>query len=240
MMQNDQVHFSTTQWSVVIAAAHGDSERSRAAMQELCARYWRPVQLYVCRKGINEQDAEDTTQSFFHFVVSEQLIGKANPAKGRFRSFLLTALTNFLHNERDRKLTLKRGGKVDFVSTDELDSNEGDLVAIGSLPEEQYFDRLWAVAVVTRVLGELREEYQKRGKGTLCEKLERFLTGEPHSADYDALGESLGMESSAVKVALHRARRRFGELLRSEVAQTVQQPEDVEDEIRHLLRGIAK
>lgn len=236
-----QYEFSTTQWSIVLDALGGNPERARAALEKLCNRYWYPVYAFVRRHGHDAHDAEDLTQSFFHFLLARQAFQSVNPERGRFRSFLLAALTNFLHNERDRELAQKRGGRQEIVSLDEqlAESLYCSESPNGANPE-RHFDRSWAALLVRRVLDELRAEYEQRGKAALFAGLQTFLTGEPAAADYDRLAQQLGMETNALKVALHRARRRFGELLRREVAHTVPHPDEIQAEIRHLLGAIAE
>ena len=236
MAPNDNFNFSTTNWSVVLAAVHADPAKATAALERLCGRYWYPVYAFVRQRGHDVHDAEDLTQGFFHFVLERQALQRADQQKGRFRTFVLTTLTNFLHNERDKAQTQKRGGRQQIVSLDEefaeavyaLEARNGET-------PETLFERRWTAMLIRRVLEELRREYDGREKGELFAGLQPFLTGEPAGADYDRLAQQLGLEAGTVKVALHRARRRFGELLRSEVAHTVESPEEVESEIRHLM-----
>ena len=236
MAPSNDPNFSTTNWSVVLAAAQTDPVASNRALERLCGRYWYPVYAFVRQRGHDVHDAEDLTQGFFHFVLERQALQRADREKGRFRTFILAALTNFLHNERDKGQAQKRGGRHQIVSLDEefaeavyaLEARNGET-------PETLFERRWTAMLVRRVLEELRREYDGRGKGVVFAALQPFLTGEPAGADYDRLAQQLGMEAGTVKVALHRARRRFGELLRSEVAHTVESPEEVESEIRHLM-----
>lgn len=237
----DSSHFSTTHWSVVLAAVGSDPAIAAQALERLCQRYWYPVYAFVRQRGHDPHAAEDLTQGFFHFVLERDAMRRVDRQKGRFRTFMLTALTNFLHNQHDRKNALKRGGGRVAISLD--DESAEVLYALeaaqGETPETA-FERRWAALLVRRVLDELGREFGQRGRAVLFTALRPLLTGEPDATDYERIGGQLGMEAGAVKVALHRARRRFGELLRSEVAHTVSRPDDVEAEIRHLLAAIAE
>jgi len=241
MLLNENPNFSTTNWSAVLAAAQSDSATSRLALERLCSRYWYPVYAFVRQRGYDAHAAEDLTQSFFHFVLEHQALHRADRTKGRFRTFVLTALTNFLHNERDKHQAHKRGGRHQIVSLDELEAESiYALEADRTGQPEMQFERRWAVTLVREVLQQLHREHDERGKGAAFIALQPWLTGEPTGADYDRLAAQLSMEPGAVKVALHRLRRRFGELLRNEVAHTVTCPEEVEAEIRHLLFTLAE
>lgn len=241
MSSDRNPNFSTTQWSVVLQAIQADPEKATVALERLCSRYWYPVYSFVRQTGQGAHEAEDLAQSFFHFLLSHQVFQRANPAKGRFRAFLLAALANFLHNERDKVQAQKRGGKNKIISLDEEFAEEVyTREIVDHQSPEKLFERRWAATLVRRVLDQLREEQEGRGRAGLFAGLQPFLTGEPVGADYDRIARQLGMQPGAVKVQLHRARRRFGELLRSEVAHTVSRPEDIEPEIRHLLAAIAE
>ena len=222
MAQFDNPNFSTTNWSVVLAAVQSDPSAATAALERLCQRYWYPIYAFVRQRGHDGHESEDLTQGFFHFILERQALHRVDRQKGRFRSFMLTALTNFLHNERDKSQTLKRGGRHEIVSLDETFAESVyALEATNGETPETLFERRWASMLVRRVLDELGREHEQRDKGALFAGLQPWLTGEPTGADYDRLAVELGMEAGAVKVALHRMRRRFGELLRSEVAHTV-------------------
>jgi RNA polymerase sigma-70 factor (ECF subfamily) len=224
-----------------LAAAQSDPTAATAALERLCRRYWYPVYAFVRQRGHDTHEAEDLTQGFFHFILERQAFHRVEREKGRFRTFVLTALTNFLHNERDRVQTLKRGGNHHIVSLDEAAAEFVFAMEAGNgETPETLFERRWASMLVRRVLDELRHDHERRGRGALFAGLQPFLTGEPSAADYDRLAPQFGMEPGAVKVALHRARRRFGELLRNEIAHTVERPEDIELELRHLLAAIAE
>jgi RNA polymerase sigma-70 factor (ECF subfamily) len=223
-----------------MAAAETDTVASRLALERLCVRYWYPVYAFVRQRGHDIHDAEDLTQGFFYFVLEHRALHRADRRKGRFRTFILSALTNFLHNEHDKAQCYKRGGHHQIVPLDEEWAEAVFAPEAGrpGQPEAQ-FERHWATMLVREVLDELQREHAERGKESLCAALQPWLTGEPAAADYERLGQQLKMESGTVKVTLHRLRRRFGELLRREVAYTVDCAEDVEVEIRHLLATLA-
>jgi len=232
--------FATTLWSLVLDAGIGDLERSAPALQRLCSIYWYPVYAFIRRRGSDVHEAEDLTQSFFAHVLEADMLQRANQDKGRFRSFLLGALTNFLNNESDKQRTLKRGGRSQVLSWDEAKA-EGLLreePAVELTPERS-FDRRWAFALVEHVLATLRREYLSPGNIRLQARLEPFLTQEIPPGSYTRLSSELGMNPSALKVALHRLRRRFGELLRREVSQTVVDAASLDEELRYLLSVIS-
>jgi len=241
MAANSNPNFSTTNWSVVLAAAQSDPVTAAAALERLCGRYWYPIYAFVRQRGHDIHESQDMAQGFFHFLLERQALQRVDRQKGRFRTFMLTALTNFLHNERNKKQTHKRGGRHQIVSLNgEFAESVYALESRSGESPEALFERHWAATLVRRVLDGLQGEFQERGKAELFAGMQPFLTGEPTATDYEQLGHRLGMNPDSVKVALHRARRRFGELLRSEVAHTVSQPEEIEAEIRHLLARMAK
>ena len=232
--------FSTTNWSVVLEAGRTDVERAAVAMERLCGKYWHPIYVFVRRRGSNHHKAEDLTQSFFAHLLEKETLKEVDRQKGKFRSFLLASLTNFLVNEWDRRQTLKRGGNRQIISMDEMSAEQlysGEPVEIFS--PEHLFDRRWAITIIEQVLTRLKNDYAASGKAEMFIKLEAGLTGEVTPGSYANWAAALDMNEGAVKVALHRLRRRFGELLRSEVAYTVADPAEVAEEIRHLLAAIS-
>ncbi len=233
--------FPTTRWSVVQRANSEGDDAARAALAELCGAYWYPLYAFVRRRGCSPHDAQDFTQGFFLQLIEGGWLNRADADRGRFRSYLLGALGHFLANEQRRQQTIKRGGEMQFVSIDELQS-EGryELEAADAMTPETQFDRSWAVALLERVLARLAADYEKAARPELFASLQSFLTGKDGEPDYDDLARRLSMSRGAVTVAIHRMRRRYGELLRDEIAQTVASPEEVEAEIAHLLRVIAR
>jgi RNA polymerase sigma factor (sigma-70 family) len=228
--------FCTTHWSVVLAAGQGSSPESALALERLCGTYWYPLYVYARRQGNGPQDAEDLTQQFFSRLLEKNYVAKADRERGKFRTFLLESMKNFLVNEWKRAGRLKRGGGHSFVPFD-LEVAEGRYAAesiAGADPENSY-EKQWAIALIEQVFAALREEYAAAEKGPLLEELKAFVWGEESSASYSDIGDKLKMAEGAVKVAVHRLRQRFRELLRAEVAQTVSLPEEIDGELRHLV-----
>lgn len=227
-------NFATTQWSVVVAAGAGDFERSAAALEKLCRQYWPPIHAFVRRRVSDRHEAEDLTQAFFAHLLDKESIKKADPGKGKFRTFLLASLTNFLANEWDKRKTIKRGGQHQIISLHEVTDEVHERVIDNSVSPEKLFDRRWAVLLVETVQARLKTEYSEQQRGAVCEKLLPALTGEMDSGWHAAVAAELGLNEGSVRVALHRLRRRFGDLLREEVSRTVSNSEEIGEEIRHL------
>lgn len=210
------------------------------ALEKLCRRYWYPIYAFLRRRGLNRHDAEDLTQSFFAHLLEMDSLAKVDREKGKFRTFLLSALTNYLNNEWEKGQTAKRGGRRQIISLDEAAAEQlYSLELVEPSSPEKLFDRRWASAVVESVLARLREDYRAAGRTDLLAQLEPSLAEEPAAGRYADWAAALGLSEGAVRVALHRLRRRFGELLREEIAQTVASPAEVEEEIRHLFATIA-
>jgi len=233
--------FNTTRWSLVLAGANadGDQQKSAEALAELCRTYWRPVFSYVCRRGYSPEDAQDLTQDFFLMVLKTNWLRQADQSRGRFRSLLLKSVQNFLHNVTDTKQTLKRGGAVEFVSWDAWMAEAPSQISISpraldSVAPERLFDLRWAATVVEQALRRLREECEGKGRLRLFEGLRDYLAAEHADISYAKLAVSLGIAETVVKKQLHNLRERYRWLLRDEVAHTVENPADVDDEIRHL------
>jgi len=231
--------FDTTHWSQVITAGQTGMSNAAAALEELCRKYWPPIYAFVRRRGSDPHEAEDLTQAFFVHLLEHEGIKKAERAKGKFRTFLLASLTNFLNNEWDKSQTLKRGGQRQIVSLDEEAAEERyRSERVDLLTPERIFERRWAQTLVERALTQLKGEYDSREKGALFATLEPGLTGETPAGVCAEWAAVLGMGEGAVRVALHRMRRRFGELLRGEIAKTVVSPAEVEEEIRLLFAAV--
>jgi RNA polymerase sigma-70 factor (ECF subfamily) len=233
--------FVTTNWSVVLQAGNGEIHQATAALERLCQRYWYPLYAFVRRRGCNPHDAEDLTQSFFAYLLEKETLKKASRERGRFRSFLLASMNNFATNEWNKRRALKRGGQCQMVSLDEataegLYRNE----PVDSLTPEKLFERRWAFTLMELVLARLREEYVTGGKATLFDQLASGLTYEVSPDQCAQLAAALEMNENGVRVALLRLRRRFGDLLRSEIAHTVSHPEEVDAEIRDLFAAISQ
>jgi RNA polymerase sigma factor (sigma-70 family) len=231
--------FATTRWSVVAAAGGAPSPEAREAVATLCRAYWYPLYAYARRRSASADDAQELTQEFFAHLLEKESLRSADPARGKFRSFLLTAFQRFLGHQRDRARAQKRGGgravlPLDFQAGERLYRREP---ADHATPEAVY-ERRWALTLLEQTLARLRQEMVKAGKGRLFECLKGTLTGEEGVGPYARLAEELGLSEQAVKVAVHRLRRRYGELLRDEIAQTVGTPEEVEDELRALFAAV--
>jgi RNA polymerase sigma factor (sigma-70 family) len=228
--------FTATRWSVVLAAGGEEADTvRRRALEELVQAYWFPLYAYIRRQGHSVQQAEDLTQEFFARLLEKKHLASADRSRGRFRSFLLTALKRFMVNEWDRSQAQKRGGGKRFISLDSLDAEKRYAVEpVDEMTPDRLFDRRWAMAVLDEVLRRLRQEYVDRGKVQLFDAIQGSLADDP-DAEYGHIARELGMTGGAVKVAAHRLRRRYRQLLREEIAQTVAGPEEVEEEIRHLM-----
>jgi RNA polymerase sigma factor (sigma-70 family) len=232
--------FATTEWSLVLAARDGHSQDAREALAELCGLYWYPLYAYVRRQGYGADEAEDLTQGFFARLVDKGFLDAVSPEKGRFRSFLLAACKHFLSNERDRARALKRGGgqrhlSIDFSSAEVRYQQE----PFHTLTPEAVFERRWVLTLLERVLARLQEEFRAAGKLRLWEGLQRFLEGDRRDGSYRESAEALGMTPGAVKVAVHRLRRRYQQLLLAEVGRTLADPTDTEAELRYLSKALA-
>jgi RNA polymerase sigma factor (sigma-70 family) len=240
--------FHTTRWSVVRAAGAPrsdgvDGAARRAALGELCAAYWPPVYAFVRRTGATPVLAEDLTQSFFARLLERDDLATADPARGRFRGFLVGALRHFLANERERQRALKRGGgapgfTLDAAAVRALESGAALEPASLDATPERAFERAWAEAVLARARARLEAELEHAGKGAQWRALEPWLAVTDERGHVAEVARGLGSSENAVRVALHRLRRRFGELVRDEVRDTVG-PGEVEDEVRELLRAFA-
>ncbi len=231
--------FSTTNWSAVVEAG-GNHPQAAAALERLCQRYWYPIYAFLRRRGASPHDAEDLTQGFFAYLLKSETLKKASRERGRFRSFLLAAISNYATNEWNKEQTAKRGGQHQIVSLDEAAAESFyQHEPADNLTPEKLFERRWAFVLVELVLKRLKEEYTLNGKAELVNALGNALTGEVAEGRYAVSARALNMNENGVKVALHRMRRRFGQLLRSEVAHTVATPQEVDEEIRHLFTAIS-
>jgi RNA polymerase sigma factor (sigma-70 family) len=239
--------FVTTRWSLILSAAHFGSEEQRArdALAELCRTYWRPIFSFVRGRGYSIEDAQDLTQDFFVTILKNHWLQHADRNRGRFRSLLLRSLQNFLVNAAEKSHTHKRGGDVEFISWHDWMSEALSELSIlppatlESLPPERLFDLTWAATVVEHALQRLREECESKGKLWLFQTLSPHLTDERDEVSYAKLSAELGIADTAVKKQLHNMRQRYRSLLRAEVSQTVENPADVDDEIRYLCASLA-
>lgn len=232
--------FHTTHWSAVFAAGRDASQEGLAALESLCRTYWYPLYAYSRRQGQSPADSEDLTQQFFAGFLERKSFESADPERGRFRNYLLASFKNFLANEHHRRTTAKRGGRFAFVSLDDtqLETHFQNEPSHHVTPEHQY-DHAWAMTLLGKVARDLKAEYQAAGKAAAFDTLEVFLTGGRSDSGYDTISASLGVSESAVKMAVMRLRQRYGLLLRREIAQTLNDPSGVEDELRHLLQALS-
>jgi RNA polymerase sigma-70 factor (ECF subfamily) len=234
---NDRANraFATTRWSVVIAAGRNSSPDSKRALASLCETYWRPLYGYVRRRVADVNEAQDLTQAFFTELLEKNYVGAATPERGRFRAFLLTALKHFLCKEWEKAKAQKRGGgrapiSLDFKAAES--SLHIDLPA--GLTPEQLYDQAWAMALLERIMERLKSEFQQNGKAAQFSELKGFLIGEHAGTTYSQVAVRLNLTEAAAKKAASRMRKRYRELLRQEIAQTVAMPGEVEDEMRRL------
>ncbi len=236
--ENSSHRFPTTSWTMVLAASR-QSSGSTEALSRLCAAYWYPIYAFTRRKGYAREEAEDLTQAFFVRILEHNSIAEARRERGKFRSFLLASMTNFLANERDRARAQKRGGdgvtlSLDFEAGEERYHREPS----HGLTPEALFEKHWALAVLDGVLGRLRQEHARKGQGAQFERLRIYLTGDQERGVCHQLANELNLSESAVRTAVHRLRRRYAELLQEEIAATVTDPDEVEGEIRFLLAAL--
>lgn len=232
--------FATTHWSVVMAAGRGDSTHARAALEKLCRHYWYPLYAFVRRLGHGAHDAEDLVQGFFAACLEKNYLATVEQGHGRFRSFLLVALKRFLANEWDRQRAQKRGGGRALLELDSLTAEQRyALEPAERLSADNLFDRRWALTVLERVLHQLRDEQAGAGKGVQFETLKECITSAGRGTPYAALAAQLGISEGAVKVAVHRLRGRYRDLLEAEIANTVSSAAEIEDERRQLLAALS-
>jgi RNA polymerase sigma factor (sigma-70 family) len=238
--------FATTRWSVVLASAgsQGEEQKAREAVNQLCESYWRPVFAFICRHGHSTTDAQDLAQDFFVMVLEGNLLKLADPHRGRFRTLLLKSLQNFLRESARTNQARKRGGKVDFISWDDWMAAAPSRLsippmALESCSPERLFDLRWAATVTEHALRRLREECEAKGRLRVFDALSPCLGAERMDVSYSNIAATLGIEEAMVKKLLHRLRQRYRELLRSEVADTVADPAEIDEEIRHLCGVLA-
>jgi RNA polymerase sigma-70 factor (ECF subfamily) len=233
--------FEETAWSVVIATGATTPARAESAMGELCRIYWRPIYAYLRRSGYDKHDAQDLTQSFFQHLLENETLRRVSRDKGRFRSFLLGALKRCLADEQMQRHTLKRGGRIQFISTDELEAEElHHLRADREAAPDEILDARWAGLLLERALKKVRLEFDAEEKPKTFELLSPFLAGDKPTTSYEEVAKELGVTLGAVKTQIHRLRRRFATAVRSEIMQTVAAPHEVDEELRQLRRVFAR
>ena len=239
--ENVRGAFAETRWTIVLAARDGQDPTSRAALAQLCQDYWYPLYVYARRHGHGREDAEDVVQEFFAAFIEKDFLESVDPGKGKFRSFLLTAFKNFLANAWDKKQALKRGGAHQVVS---LDAAMAELHFKSELhqaaPPDALYDRVWAQTILNQTLDMLRKEYFAAGKRDLLEAIECHLEGErDQMPPYAEIARQFEVSVSAIKMAVKRMRKRYGELLRGEIRHTVDDPSEIDQEVRYLMTVLA-
>jgi len=233
--------FATTHWSVVLAAGRGEDVRAADALEQLCRTYWYPLYAHVRRRGYSSEDAQDLTQEFFARLLAKKWLSMANARRGRFRSFLLAALNHFLANEWDRAHCVKRGGgqvslPFDTVRAEQLYLQE---THPGLNPDEIY-ERTWALQFLEHVRTRLCDQYAAQGDADRFSLLERFLPGEEPSLTYAQAASQLGIPEGTFKSDVHRFKQRYGRLLREQIAEIVGCPDEIDEELRHLIRVLGR
>ncbi len=233
--------FATTHWSVVVAAADQEKPEAAAALERLCRTYWYPLYAYIRRRGHSPEDAQDLTQEFFYRLLERSTLAAADRAKGRFRSFLLGTLKHFLADEQDKTAAQKRGGGRSIVSWEEVGAGERFAAEpADQLSPDKLFDRRWALTVLDQATTRLRDRYQTEGSRELFDALSCYLTREKAAPSYAETAARLGLSETAVASAIFRLRRCYYSLIRAEVAQTVSDPQGLQDEIHHLMNVFSR
>jgi RNA polymerase sigma-70 factor (ECF subfamily) len=232
-------NFATTRWSIVVAAGAPDAPDGHAALATLCQTYWYPVYAFIRRRGASAADAQDLTQEFFAVLLEKDYVRLADRERGRFRTFLLTAVTRFLAKQRERDHAAKRGGGRTTLSLDlEHGEERYQLEPVEHWTPERLFERRWALTLLDRVIAQLSERYAEQGKRELFERLKGALTGVGSADENAELALQLGLSEGALKVAVHRLRRRYRDLLKQEIAETVADPDETADELDYLLSAL--
>jgi RNA polymerase sigma factor (sigma-70 family) len=230
--------FQTTLWTTVVAAGQQASPDAQAALGRLCQIYWPPVYAYIRKRTPSHEQAEDLTQSFFARLLEKNYLARADRNRGRFRSFLMTSVENFLCDEYDRSTSLKRGGNQRPLSLDIALAGE-ETEPVAGLTPAQAFEKRWARSLLDQVMAQLSKEHQTSGRSSLFEHLQAHLWGEADSIRYDELSKQLNMSPVHLRVLAHRMRQRYREILRDEIAQTVSSPDEIESELQYLLQVVS-
>jgi RNA polymerase sigma-70 factor (ECF subfamily) len=233
--QNGAAAFTTTYWSVVLAA-QGPSPAAEEALDKLCRTYWRPIYGFVRRQGVRPEEAKDLTQGFFALLLERRDLNTVRKEKGRLRSYLLTSLKHFLTNERNRGMAIKRGEGQHLIPLDDLRERERvGFEPADTFAADQIYERRWALTVLDQALARLEDEYRAAGNIRLFDRLQKSLTEEPDRLSPADTAHKLGMTENAVRQASYRLRQRYRQLMHEEIAHTVMVPGDIDDELRHLV-----
>ena len=231
--------FATTHWSIVLAAGDSASPEHEQALSRLCQTYWFPLYAYLRRRGHDRHQAEDLTQAFFVQMLDKRRLSGVSPKPGKFRSFLLTTLKNFVSDEYDLTRAIKRGGAQKTISLNfQKAESQYTLEPTDELSPERLFERAWALTILEQTMNRLEDEMINTNKKELFDSLRVYVCGEPTTATYGTVAVQLNMTENAVKVAVHRLRRRYRELLRNEIAQTVLTENQIDEEISHLFAAV--
>ena len=232
--------FATTHWSVVLAAGQLDSPQTADALEKLCRTYWHPLYAYVRRAGYGPEDSQDLTQAFFASLLQKDAIARADPDRGRFRSFLLASLKHFLADHRDKARAQKRGGGWEWL---ELDTEHAEAAylrePVDAMTPDRVYERRWAMTLMEEAMTRLRNEQRAAGTPDQFDILSTLLLDDSHSANYSDAARRLGLSANAVAAVVYRLRKRYRHLIRAEIAQTVAGPAEVEAELKHLLAAIS-
>lgn len=231
--------FPSTHWSIVLAATDGASQQAQDSLEKLCRTYWYPIYAVVRHRGYSPHDSEDHVQGFFVHLLEKEVLKHVNQDKGRFRSFLLACLGNYLNHEWHHTQTQRRGARCVHVplETANAESRYAE-EASDALTPQQLFDRAWALGVLQQALEKLRHEYDAVGKGALFDAVEGHLTGTKPCPEYKELKARWGMNAAALRMMVTRLRRRYGELVRLEISQTLPSADHVEQELQDLLKAL--
>ncbi len=239
LRDNDAIQFATTNWSLVLSAGNRSREDSDRALEKLCRAYWPPLYAYARRRVRDIHEAQDLTQAFFERLLEKEYLTDADPRRGRFRAFLITAFKRFLSKEDDKATAIKRGGGQRTFSVD-FDAQDREWgVPQDSLTAEQIYQRKWAITLLGRVMTRLQKEMERAGKAQQFHLLKSFIGG-AGSAPFASIANELGLKESAARMAASRMRGRYRELLREEIAQTLGPHEDIESEVRQLFAAFSK
>jgi RNA polymerase sigma factor (sigma-70 family) len=227
---------ATTQWSQVLAARDGTETEARRALETLCQTYWQPVYAFIRHLGSDPEEARDLAQAYFAELLEKDFLAGVDADRGRFRSFLFTSVRHFLYHQRDRSKALKRGGGTTTLSLDMASAEAGySMQPRAQMTPEDVFEHRWAMTVLSRALRRLQAESKRSGNERQFEQLKAYLTSGDSQVPYRDAAEILNLSEGAVKVAVHRLRKRFGQCLRAELAETVVEVDDVDTELRHML-----
>jgi len=240
-LQEGGASFATTHWSIIAQSALTNAPEAENALAKLCETYWPPIYSFIRRRGYSPADAQDLTQSFFAFFLRTKAYARTDRLHGKFRSFLLASVKNFLSDNWDREQAVKRGGNFEFISLDQQTAEAFyDAASASDSTAECLFDVRWAKTLTSGALDSLRQELQTKGKTQLFEQIKNFLTGGSILPSYDETSVRTGLPAATVKTHVHRLRQRYREIVRREVARTVSAPHEVDEELRYLCRILAE